>query len=177
MSDKFGYKNFLLTHSATAALEISALLSVKKGIKRVMLPSYTFSTANAFLRSNIKVKFCDIHNKDFNIDLNQIKSIKENDALCLVHYANSSSEISQAKKLNFNVLIGDAAQSFNVKYDNKLLGTLVILDVFLSPNQNIHSGFGGLFISKSKSDLEKAKYIYERGTDRSKVVAGIKKQI
>ena len=163
LSDKFGYKNFLLTHSATAALEISALLSVKKGIKRVMLPSYTFSsTANAFLRSNIKVKFCDIHNKDFNIDLNQIKSIKENDALCLVHYANSSSEISQAKKLNFNVLIEDAAQSFNVKYDNKLLGTFGDFGcISFHPTKNIHSGFGGLFISKSKSDLEKAKYIYE----------------
>jgi len=176
LSDKFGYKNFLLTHSATAALEISALLTVKKGIKRVMLPSYTFSsTANSFLRSNIKVKFCDINNKDFNIDLNQIKSIKENDALCLVHYANSSSEISQAKKLNFNVLIEDAAQSFNVKYDNKLLGTFGDFGcISFHPTKNIHSGFGGLFISKSKSDLEKAKYIYERGTDRSKVVAGIK---
>ena len=160
MSDKFGYKNFLLTHSATAALEISALLSVKKGIKRVMLPSYTFSsTANAFLRSNIKVKFCDIHNKDFNIDLNQIKSIKENDALCLVHYANSSSEISQAKKLNFNVLIEDAAQSFNVKYDNKLLGTFAILDVFLFPTKIFIPDLEA-YLFQAKSDLEKS-YIYE----------------
>ena len=176
LSDKFGYKNFLLTHSATAALEIAAILSEHKGIKRVMLPSYTFSsTANAFLRSNTNIKFCDIHQKDFNIDLSRIKSIKGRDALCLVHYANSSSEISYAKKLNFNILIEDAAQSFNAKYDNKLLGTFGDFGcISFHPTKNIHSGFGGLFISKSKADLERAKYIYERGTDRSKVVAGLK---
>jgi len=176
LSEKFGYKNFLLTHSATAALEMAAILSELNGVKSVRLPSYTFSsTANAFLRSGIKIKFCDIDKKDFNIDLEKLSLSKKNDALCLVHYANSSSEISHVKKLNFKFLIEDAAQSFNVKYKNKLLGTFGNYGcISFHPTKNVHSGFGGLFLAKSKADLEIGKYIYERGTDRSRVVAGLK---
>lgn len=176
LSEKFGYKNFLLTHSATAALEIAAILSELNGVKSVKLPSYTFSsTANAFMRSGIKIKFCDINKKDFNIDLEKLNLSEKNDALCLVHYANSSAEISHAKKLNFNFLIEDAAQSFNVKYNNKLLGSFGNYGcVSFHPTKNIHAGFGGLFIAKTKGDLEIAKYIYERGTDRTKVVSGLK---
>ena len=176
LSEKFGYKNFLLTHSATASLEMAAILTKEKGANRVFMPSYTFSsTANAFDRSNFKIMFSDIDKKDFNLNLKEIKKIKTTDALCLVHYANSSSDIDYASKLNFNFLIEDAAQSFNVRYEDKLLGTFGNFGIIsFHPTKNIHSGFGGLFIAKSKSDLEKAKFIYERGTDRSKVVAGLK---
>ena len=176
LTAKFGYKNFLLTHSATAALEMAGILAERNGVKRVFLPSYTFSsTANAFIRSNINIKFCDINENDFNIDLNNVNSKKETDGLCLVHYANSSSELNQAKKLNFNYLIEDAAQSFNVKFNNKLLGSFGNYGCLsFHPTKNVHAGFGGLFLAKSKSDLEIGKYIYERGTDRSKVLSGLK---
>ena len=55
ISEKYDYNYFLLTHSATAALELSALI-LKNDFKfkdsKVHLPSYTFSsTANAFLKS------------------------------------------------------------------------------------------------------------------------------
>jgi dTDP-4-amino-4,6-dideoxygalactose transaminase len=176
LSEKFGYKNFLLTHSATAALEIAAMLCKQNGVKRAILPSYTFSsTANAFLRANIKLKFSEIQKSDLNIDLKKVKQNKTTDVLCLVHYANSSADMGNRHIVDNNILIEDAAQSFNVKYDNKLLGTFGKYGcISFHPTKNVHSGFGGMFISKSKSDLEIAKFIYERGTDRSKVTSGLK---
>ena len=49
MEEKFSAKKVLLTHSCTAALEMSALLIDIQPGDEVILPSYTFvSTANAF---------------------------------------------------------------------------------------------------------------------------------
>ena len=61
LKDKFGYKNFLLTNSATSALELIAILLKDQEFQKLKLPSYTFSsTANAFLRSGFDLEFIDI---------------------------------------------------------------------------------------------------------------------
>ena len=44
LKEKFGFKNTFITHSATGALEMAALLTKKKKNKKVFLPSYTFSS-------------------------------------------------------------------------------------------------------------------------------------
>ena len=60
-----------LTHSCTAALEMSALLINIKAGDEVIMPSYTFvSTANAFvLRGGVPV-FVDIRPDTLNMDEN-----------------------------------------------------------------------------------------------------------
>lgn len=175
LTHKFGYENFLLTHSATAALEMTGILLRERKVKKINLPSYTFSsTANAFLRSGIDINFCDINFSDCTINLNSYTQ-SGSEYTCLVHYGNSSANIEECMEvLNYN-FVEDAAQSFNAKFNNKLLGTFGDFgSISFHPTKNVHAGFGGMFISKNNEDLEMAKFIYERGTDRSKVISGLK---
>ncbi|MDW7774306.1 MAG: aminotransferase class I/II-fold pyridoxal phosphate-dependent enzyme, partial [Desulfobulbaceae bacterium] len=73
MEDKFKAKKVLLTHSCTAALEMSALLCDIETGDEVMLPSFTFvSTANAFYLRNAKLVFVDIEPDTLNINVHNI---------------------------------------------------------------------------------------------------------
>src|SRR5690606_23346149 len=86
----------LLTHSCTAALEMSAiLLDIQPG-DEVIMPSYTFvSTANAFvLRGAIPV-FVDIRPDTLNLDEKLIEEAitPRTRAIVPVHYAGVACEM------------------------------------------------------------------------------------
>lgn len=178
LRDKFGYSNFLLTNSATSALELSAIISKDSfTFDRVIMPSYTFSsTANAFLRAGHKVEFADVRKDNLMLDESSIDNLSRDDLLVLVHYAGSSYNFEHLNSLNFNnSFIEDAAQGFGAKYKNRNLGSLGLFGcISFHPTKNIHSGFGGMLIMDEKIDFDKATFIYERGTDRTKVISGIK---
>lgn len=119
LANKFGFKNFLLTNSATSSLEIMGLISKKNNISSINMPSYTFSsTANGFLRSNIGVNFVDISKSNSMIEISNIRN--KQDPILIVHYAGSSFDFEESKivekKYSFSE---DAAQSLGVKYKNK----------------------------------------------------------
>src|ERR1700750_1421508 len=68
MQQRFGAKRVLLTHSCTAALEMSALLCDVGPGDEVIMPSYTFvSTANAFALRGASIRFVDIRSDTLNI--------------------------------------------------------------------------------------------------------------
>jgi len=181
LKEKFKFDNILLTNSATSALEMAALIysfDKKKSKNLVKLPSYTFSsTANAFLRAGYELKFEDIDKDNLMLDINNLKLLK-NELLCIVHYAGSSIDFNKLKKINGyrdSFLIEDAAQGLGVQYNNKQVGTFGRFGcISFHPTKNLHSGFGGLLNTKTDEDYEKATFILERGTDRSKVIAGNK---
>ena len=78
-----GAKEVILTHSATAALELSfQLIEVKK--YTALMPSYTFSsTANSVLKSQGKVEFVDVNSfvdiEEIDIDFVEIQSLSFSD--------------------------------------------------------------------------------------------------
>ena len=121
---QFKTHNALLTHSATAALEMSAiLLDIKPGDEIIML--YTFvSTANAFVMSGAIPVFVDINPDTLCIDEICVEKAisKKTKAIVVVHYAGISPNmkiiLSLARKNNI-VLIEDAAQGIlsNTKID------------------------------------------------------------
>ena len=178
LKNKFGYQNFLLTNSATSALELIAILLKDYGYNELKLPSYTFSsTANAFLRAGYNIDFIDIKLENLMIDIDKVEKLNENQLLALVHYAGSSFNFDYLyKKFDKNVhFIEDAAQGFGVKYNNLNLGQLGLSGcISFHPTKNIHSGFGGMALINESLDFDKAQFILERGTDRSKVVSGLK---
>ncbi|MDC3103755.1 DegT/DnrJ/EryC1/StrS family aminotransferase [Acidimicrobiaceae bacterium] len=182
LSSKFNYNYFLLTHSATAALEISAMVlrnDSQFNDSDVYMPSYTFSsTANAFLRSNFNIKFLDIDPKNMMVEINNI-DFKKGDIFVPVHYGGSYFDFDKFYEVNNAsiTVIEDAAQAFGVTYKNQAAGTFGRMSCFsFHPTKNIHSGFGGLIVFNDIEDFEYAKYIYERGTDRNDVVSGQKKK-
>ena len=178
LKDKFGYSNFLLTNSATSALELSAMLLKDYGYKKVKMPSYTFSsTANAFLRSGYELEFLDIEIDNLMVNIDKLEKLNDSEIFAFVHYAGSSIDFDKIfKKLGKDVkFVEDAAQAFGVKYNNVNTGQFGLTGcISFHPTKNIHSGFGGMAIINNNLDFDKAKYIYERGTDRSKVISGLK---
>ena len=169
----------LLTHSCTAALEMSAiLLNIKEG-DEVIMPSYTFvSTANAVaLRGGIP-RFIDIREDTLNIDEKCIERAinKKTKAIFPVHYAGVACEMdfiqSLAKEYKLFV-VEDAAQAIMSTYKKKPLGSIGDLGAFsFHETKNIISGEGGALIINNKEFNSRAEIIREKGTDRTNYKRG-----
>ena len=177
LKNKFGLKNTFITHSATGALEMAALLTKENKKQKVYLPSYTFSsTANAFLRAGYDIEFLDINPDDLMINLDRVIKNAKNNILVPVHYGGYSVDMSGYKDFKKNgTIIEDAAQGIGTTWDNKQVGLFGSLSaISFHHTKNIQGGYAGLLTVNDSKYIEKAKFIYERGTDRSKVISGIK---
>ncbi len=94
-------KFIALTHSCTAALEISAILLNLKKNDEVIMPSYGFvSLANAIVLRGAKPVFSDIDPVTLNISYQDIKKrvTKKTRAIYIIHYAGNSCEIEKIMK-------------------------------------------------------------------------------
>ena len=178
LENKYGFKNTFITHSATGALEMSALLIRQNNSKKkVFMPSYTFSsTANAFLRAGFKIEFLDVNKENFMIDLKKSAKIAAGNILVPVHYGGNSIDMDGYTKFKKNgILVEDAAQSLGTTWRNKQVGLFGdMAAVSFHHTKNVQGGFAGLLSVNNDDYFERAKYIYERGTDRSKVISSIK---
>jgi len=169
----------LLTHSCTAALEMSALLLDIKPGDEVILPSYTYvSTANAFAKLGAKLAFVDIQEDTLNIDASQIESVitPRTKAIIPVHYAAIGcdmkviNDIASAHHLS---VIEDAAHCIGAYYHGKKPGTLGRLgSLSFHHTKNITSGHGGALIINDKSLIHRAKIIWQKGTNREAFIEG-----
>jgi dTDP-4-amino-4,6-dideoxygalactose transaminase len=172
-------KKALLTHSCTAALEMSALLIDIKPGDEVIMPSYTFvSTANAFvLRGAIPV-FVDIREDTLNIDENLIKSAitSRTRAIVPVHYAGVGCEMDTIMAIaqeNNLAVIEDAAQGVMSTYKGRALGSIGHFGTYsFHETKNVTSGEGGCLLVNDSNQIARAEIIREKGTDRSQFFRG-----
>jgi dTDP-4-amino-4,6-dideoxygalactose transaminase len=164
----------LLTHSCTAALEMSALLLDIQPGDEIIMPSFTFvSTANAFvLRGGIPV-FIDIHNDTQNMDERLVEAaITDNTrAIVPVHYAGIACEMNSlidiANRYNL-AIIEDAAQGIMSSYHGQALGSIGDFGCYsFHETKNIISGEGGALLINDSELISRAEIIREKGTDRS----------
>ncbi len=169
----------LLTHSCTAALEMSALLIDIQPGDEIIMPSYTFvSTANAFvLRGGVPV-FVDIRPDTLNMDETLLEAAitPKTKAIVPVHYAGVACEMDTildiAKRYNLFV-IEDAAQGVMASYKGRILGTIGHLGAYsFHETKNIISGEGGALLINDGQFCELAEIIREKGTDRSHFFRG-----
>ena len=168
-----------LTHSCTAALEMSAILSEIKPGDEIILPSYTFvSTANAFVLRGAVPIFVDISTDDLNMDVSKIERVITNRTSLIVpvHYAGSCCDMTHLLQLaeNYKLLIvEDAAQAFGSKYKGTPLGSIGDFGTLsFHETKNLISGEGGaLLINKNKYN-NKAEIVREKGTNRKKFLMG-----
>lgn len=180
MQEKFGCPLSLLTHSATAALEMIAILSDIKPGDEIIMPSYTFvSTANAFvLRGGVPV-FVDIRYDTMNINEQLIEQAitKKTKAIMVIHYAGVACEMDSVRsiaKKHHLLVFEDAAHAFLAKYKNEYLGTVSDMAAFsFHETKNIISGEGGTIFLNNSEFIERAKIIREKGTNRSKFFLGL----
>ena len=179
LEDNINCRKALLTHSCTAALEMSALLlDIKQG-DEIIMPSYTFvSTANAFaLRGGVPV-FIDIRPDTLNIDDKQIEDAitPKTKAIVVVHYAGVSCEMNTILELankHSIPVIEDAAQGIMAKYNGSPLGSIGTFGCLsFHETKNIHCGEGGAFLINHKKYIKRAEIIREKGTNRSQFFRG-----
>ena len=120
MEQEFGAKRVLLTHSGTAALDMSAMLCDLEPEEEVIMPSFTFvSTANAFALRGARIRFVDIRTDTLNMDEKLIEAVvnEKTKAIVPVHYAGISCEmdtIMEIARRHSLLVVEDAAQGLSL---------------------------------------------------------------
>lgn len=179
LEQRSGCDKALLTHSCTAALEMSALLLDIRPGDEVIMPSYTFvSTANAFvLRGGVPV-FVDIREDTLNLDERLIEAAitPRTKAIVPVHYAGVACEMDTimdiARRHGLKV-VEDAAQGVMSTYKGRALGSIGDLGAYsFHETKNVISGEGGALLVNDPALPLRAEIIREKGTDRSRFFRG-----
>lgn len=174
-----GCQKALLTHSCTAALEMTALLLDIKPGDEVIMPSFTFvSTANAFvLRGGVPV-FVDIRQDTLNLDERLIEAAvtPRTIAIVPVHYAGVACEMDTIMDIAHRhglKVVEDAAQGIMASYKGRALGSIGDLGAFsFHETKNVTSGEGGALLVNDPALIQRAETIREKGTDRSRFFRG-----
>ncbi|MFT7457451.1 MAG: dTDP-4-amino-4,6-dideoxygalactose transaminase [Planctomycetota bacterium] len=180
--DRYKFSSVFLTPSCTSALEMGAILCDLKPGDEVIMPSYTFSsTANAVVLRGAKPVFCDVTSSTMNIDVDLIEGLitGKTKMILPIDYAGIPCDIEAINAIagKHNLLVmQDAAQSIHSYHLNgNACGSEAALAAFsFHESKNIGCGEGGALIVNSKELIERANILQEKGTDRHKVLAGMK---
>ena len=175
----FGAPRVLLTHSATAALEMAALLLDLGPGDEVIMPSFTFvSTANAVVLRGARPVFVDIRADTLNMDERLVEAAvtPRTRAIVPVHYAGVACEMAalQAIAERHGIpIVEDAAQGLMARYADRPLGSLgTLAAISFHETKNVISGEGGALVVNEAVYGARAETIWEKGTNRSKFARG-----
>ncbi|MFK7784708.1 MAG: dTDP-4-amino-4,6-dideoxygalactose transaminase [Crocinitomicaceae bacterium] len=173
LSTEYGLKNCFLTSSATAALEMAALLVDLQPGHEVILPSFTFvSTATPFALRRAKLIFADSQGEHPNVSLSELKRLitDKTKVIVTMHYAGMACEMDEIMKLADDhgiIVIEDAAHCIGARYKDRTLGTIGHLAAFsFHETKNISSGQGGLLVVNDANFQDRAEMVWDRGTNR-----------
>jgi dTDP-4-amino-4,6-dideoxygalactose transaminase len=179
LEERVGCRKALLTHSCTAALEMTAILADLQPGDEVILPSYTFvSTANAFVLRGAVPVFVDVRPDTLNLDEAKIEAAvtERTRAIVPVHYAGVSCEmdaiLSIAERHGL-LVIEDAAQALMSTYRGRPVGSQGHLAALsFHETKNLQCGEGGALLINDERFVERAEIVWEKGTDRSRFFRG-----
>lgn len=179
LEERFAVRNALLTHSCTAALEMSAMLADICAGDEVIMPSYTFaSTANAFvLRGGVPV-FVDIRADTLNLDETLVEAAitPRTKAVVPVHYAGVACEMDSllaTARRHGLLVIEDAAQAFASTYKGRALGSLgAMACLSFHETKNVICGEGGALLVNEAGFVGRAAIIRDKGTNRGAFLRG-----
>ena len=162
-----------LTHSATASLELAALLAELGPGDEAIMPAFTFvSCANAVALRGATPVFADIRSDTLNLDPKEVAGAitPRTRAIIAVHYAGVPCDMAELMVLAEQhglVVIEDAAQALMSSYRQKPAGSFGHLGVIsFHYTKNVMSGEGGAIIINDARFLERAEIVHEKGTDR-----------
>ncbi len=179
LEKRLGARKVLLTHSCSAALEMSAILCDLEPGDEVIMPSFTFvSTANAYLLRGARPVFVDIRPDTLNMDESLVEAAitPRTRALVPVHYAGVSCAMDPIMELARDHglrVIEDAAQGIDASYKGRPLGTLGDMGTLsFHETKNLISGEGGALIIQDEELEARAEIIREKGTNRASFFRG-----
>jgi dTDP-4-amino-4,6-dideoxygalactose transaminase len=169
----------LLVHSATAALEMMALLLELEPGDEVIMPSFTFvSTANAVVLRGATPVFVDVRSDTLNLDETQVEDAvtDRTKAILAVHYAGVPCEMDALGELASRrglVVIEDAAQALLSTYKGRQAGALGdAAAISFHETKNVHCGEGGALLVRQSRWVDRSIVLRDKGTNRIKFLRG-----
>jgi dTDP-4-amino-4,6-dideoxygalactose transaminase len=179
LEEQTGAGKALLVHSATAALEMTALLLDIRPGDEVVMPSFTFvSTANAFvLRGGVPV-FVDVRSDTLNLDEGLLEEAitDRTKAVVAVHYAGVPCEmkiIGEIAEKHGLTVLEDAAQGLGSTYAGRAVGSFgALAAVSFHETKNVTSAEGGALLVNEEHFAGRAELLRDKGTDRSRFYRG-----
>lgn len=179
LESTLGAHKVLLTHSATAALEMAALLLDLRPGDEIIMPSFTFvSTANAFVLRGATPVFVDVRRDTLNLDETLVEAAisPRTRAIVPVHYAGVSCDMDAIVDIAARhdlVIVEDAAQALLSSYKGRALGSIGHLAALsFHETKNVISGEGGALAINDERYLQRAEILWQKGTNRSDFARG-----
>ncbi|MCE7000420.1 dTDP-4-amino-4,6-dideoxygalactose transaminase [Saccharothrix sp. S26] len=170
----------LLTPSCTHALELSAIaLDLEPG-DEVIVPAFSYApTAAAFALRGARLVFVDSHPDTLNVRADHIEAAvtDRTKAIVVLHYAGVPCEmdpIMDIARRHGLAVVEDSAQAFGSRYRGRPTGSFGrFAALSFHATKNVHCAKGGALLVNEPSDLDRAKTIQDRGTDRHLYFRGL----
>lgn len=170
----------LLTPSCTHALEMSAIaLDLRPG-DEVIVPAFAYApTASAFALRGARLVFVDCDPDTLNVRADHIEAAitDRTRAVVVLHYAGVPCEMTPILALAQRhglAVVEDSAQALGSTYHGRPTGGFGrFAALSFHATKNIHCAKGGALLVNDPDDLERAKVIQDRGTDRHRYFRGL----
>jgi len=175
-----GAQEVLLTTSCTDALELSCLLLGLGPGDTVVVPSFTFtSSALAFARQGARILFCDIEPETLGLDPRHLAELLDDTvrAVVVVHYAGVACDVEGIRAALADrpdvAIVEDAAHGLYGHWRAEPLGSLGRLSTLsFHETKNFVCGEGGALLLNDPRDVDRARVLYDKGTDRQAFFLG-----
>ncbi|MDT0184314.1 dTDP-4-amino-4,6-dideoxygalactose transaminase [Microbacterium sp. ARD31] len=175
-----GSAEALMTTSCTAALELSAMLLDLQPGDTVIVPSFTFtSTALAFARQGAGLVFCDIEPRTLGIDPAHLATLMDEHvrAVVIVHYAGVACDVDGIRAVLADwpdvTLVEDNAHGLFGAFRDEPLGSLGrFATLSFHETKNFVCGEGGALLLNDPDDVDRARVLYDKGTNRQAFMLG-----
>ena len=175
-----GAQDVLLTTSCTSALELSAMLLDLGPDDTVIVPSFTFTTtALAFARQGARLLFCDIEPRTLGLDPAHLATLLDDSvrAVVLVHYAGVACDVAGVREVLADrpdvVVVEDNAHGLMGSWRGQPLGSLGRFAAqSFHETKNFVCGEGGALLLNDARDVDRARVLYDKGTNRRAFLLG-----
>jgi len=169
-----GAEEVMLTTSCTAALELSAMLLDLQPGDIVVVPSFTFSTsALAFASRGAELVFCDIEATTLGLDPRHLAELLDDRvrAVVVVHYAGVACDIDGVREVLAErpdvALIEDNAHGLFGHWRGRPLGSFgTFTSLSFHETKNFTCGEGGALLVNVPEEVDRARILYDKGTNR-----------
>jgi dTDP-4-amino-4,6-dideoxygalactose transaminase len=180
LAEETGAAEVLLTTSCTSALELSAMMLDLGPDDTVVVPSFTFTTtALAFARQGAKLLFCDIEPRTLGLDPAHLATLLDDSvrAVVVVHYAGVACDLDGVREVLRErpdiTLVEDNAHGLFGTFREQPLGSFGRFAAqSFHETKNIVCGEGGALLLNDRADVDRARVLYDKGTNRRAFLLG-----
>jgi dTDP-4-amino-4,6-dideoxygalactose transaminase len=164
----------LLTTSCTSALEMTAMLLNLEPGDTVIVPSFTFtSSALAYARQGARILFCDIESATLGLDAHHLATLLDDSvrAVVPVHYAGIACDVEGIRKALVDrpdiAIVEDNAHGLFGRWRGQPLGSIGrFAALSFHETKNFGCGEGGALLLNDTGDVDRARVLYDKGTNR-----------